>query len=140
MYKFSVIYKGIVKDEYVEKINSLKNEVLSGKFQRYMKSDNNVKSCVATIQVRQKNNFELNTFLKLKDFEFSDLNGFKVDKKDVDVMSKNFVSFEINIVLSDDNNDRLFHLKQNFDDRKPDDKYTEEQYVSDKIHYKLPLK
>lgn len=138
MYKFSVIYKGIVKDEYVEKINSLKNEVLSGKFQRDMKSNNNVKSCVATIQVRQKNNFELNTFLKLKDFEFSDLNGFKVDKKDVDVMSKNFVSFEINIVLSDDN-DKLFQLKQNFDDRKPDDKYTEEQYVSDKIHYKLPL-
>lgn len=139
MYKFSVIYKGIVKDEYIEKINSLKNEVLSGKFQRYMKSDNNVKSCVATIQVRQKKNFELNTFLKLKDFEFGDLNGFKVDKKDVDVMSKNFVSFEINIVLSDDN-DKLFQLKQNFDDRKPDDKYTEEQYVSDKIHYKLPLK
>lgn len=137
MYKFSVIYKGVVKDEYVEKINSLKNEVLSGKFQRDMKSDNNVKSCVATIQVRQKNNFELNTFLKLKDFEFSDLKDFKVNKKDV--MSKNFVSFEINIVLSDDN-DKLFQLKQNFDDRKPDDKYTEEQYVSDKIHYKLPLK
>ena len=137
MYKFSVIYKGIVKDEYVEKINSLKNEVLSGKFQRDMKSDNNVKSCVATIQIRQKKNFELKTFLKLKDFEFSDLKDFKVNKKDV--MSKNFVSFEINIVLSDDN-DKLFQLKQNFDDRKPDDKYTEEQYVSDKIHYKLPLK
>jgi hypothetical protein len=140
MYKFSVIYKGVVKDDYIEKINHLKNEVLSGKFQRYMKSDNNVKSCVATIQVRQKNNFELNTFIKLKDFEFNDLNGFKVDKKDVDVMSKNFVSFEINIVLSDNDNNKLFHLKQNFDDTKNDDKYTEEQYVSDKIHYKLLLK